>query len=267
MDIFNCFKEECIQIGTKSSDKQGLLREIAQLAKKTSSLAAITEDELFDALMARETIGSTGFENGIAIPHCRLSRVTEFIVGLIIVPDGMNFNAFDGQASNLIFFIIAPDSDRDLHIRLLSTISRTLTSKAVRKALVVTPQVAEVREVFLRHASGVVDKPATAKSIFHIALQQEEHLNDILQSLAALSADVTVIEANDIGSYLHRLPLFASFWNSEEKGYHLLIMGVLNKDLVNELVRNIDTIVGGLAENSGTMITVQDTLISVGSLN
>lgn len=267
MDIINCFKEECIQVGTRATDKQGLLREIAQLAKKSSSLDAISEDELFDALVARETIGSTGFEHGIAIPHCRLSQVTEFIVGLVIVPDGIDFNAFDGKSSKLLFFIIAPDSDRDLHIRLLSTISRTLTSKAVRKALIVTPQVSEAREIFLRHASGDIEKTATAKSIFYITLQQEEHLNDILQALAALSADVTVVEAHDIGSYLHRLPLFASFWNSEEKGYHLLIMGVLNKKLVNELVRNIDTIVGGLAENSGTMITVQDTLVSVGSLH
>ncbi len=266
MDIFNCLKEECIQVRAQSTNKEDILREIAKLAKKSSALDMISEDELLDALMEREKIGSTGFENGIAIPHCRLNKVKEFTVGLLLVPDGVDFEAYDGKPSNIIFFIIAPDSERDLHIRLLSTISRTLIDVAVRKEIISKTTPLEVQETFLRHANCDIKKTPEAQCMFNIALQKEDKLNDILQALSALSASVTVIEANDIGSYLHRLPLFSSFWNSEEKGYHILIVGVLNKKLANELVRNIDTIVGGLAENPGTMVTIQDILISAGSL-
>ena len=266
MDIFNCLKEECIQVGTSSTSKEGILREIAKLAKKSPSLKAITEDELFNALSEREKIGSTGFENGIAIPHCRLSKVSEFVVGLLVVPKGIDFGAYDGNPSTLLFFIIAPDSDRDLHIRLLSTISRTLIDKTVREEIISKATPLEVKEAFLRHAHGDIEKQAEVKCIFHIALQREDKLNDILQALSSFSANVTVIEANDIGSYLHSLPLFASFWNSEEKGFHLMIVGVINKKLANELVRNVDTIVGGLNDSPGTMVTIQDILISAGSL-
>ena len=267
MDIFDCLKEECVQVGSSSTNKDGVLRELAKLAKKSSALDAISEDDLFTALIEREKIGSTGFENGIAIPHCRLSGVSEFTVGLLIVPEGVDFSAYDGQPSKIIFVIVAPDSDRDSHIRLLSTISRTLNNADVRKEIISKTTPVEVRETFLRHASGDVAKPSEEKCIFHIALQKEDKLNDILQALSSLSASVTVVESHDIGSYLHSLPLFASFWNSEEKGFHILAVGVINKKLVNELIRNVDTIVGGLAGNPGTMVTIQEVLISAGSLN
>ena len=267
MDIFDCLKDECIKIGTESSSKEEILREIAKLAKKSSSLDKISEDELFNALSEREKIGSTGFEKGLAIPHCRLDKVSEFVVGLIVIPEGIEFCAFDGQLSKLLFFIIAPESDRDLHIRLLSTISRTLNDASVREEILSRTTPMEAREAFLRHVPDELPMPTDKKCMFQISLQNEDHMNDILQALSSLSASVTVIEGKDIGEYLHRLPLFSSFWNSEEKGFHLLIVGMIPKKLANELIRNVETIVGGIADNPGTMVTIQDTLISVGSLN
>jgi len=266
MDIFNCLKEECIQVGTEAKNKEEVLRDIAKLAKKSELLSNVSEDELFEALAEREKIGSTGFENGIAIPHCRLN-IDKFVVGLLLLPDGIDFEAYDNNSSNFLFFIIAPDSDRDQHIRLLSTISRTLNNKTSREEIITKNNPIDVRESFLRLTRDEVKEPTAPKCIYHIALQKEEKLNEILQALSTLSAEVSIIQAADLGEHLHKLPLFASFWNSDEKGYHVLIVGLINKKLANELIRNVDTIVGGLDKHPGTLVTIQDVLISSGSLN
>ena len=77
---------------------------------------------------------------------------------------------------------------------------------------------------------------------------------------------MSIIEGKGINTYLDKTPLFASFWNTEDKDFHLLATGTINKKLVNELIRSIDSITGGLEEKSTTAITVQEVLVSIGSL-
>lgn len=268
MDIFDCLIDECIQVGSSASNKKELLAEIAKLAKKSSLLESLPESAILQALTDREDTGTTGFENGLAIPHCRLKEVSEFVVGLIIVPEGIDFEAYDGKPTKIVFFIIAPEKDRDLHIRILSTISRTLATEAVRDELISKTDPIDLKETFLRYTrDDIKADETTQKSFFHIFLQHDEYINDILQVLTSLSASVAVIEAKDAGAYLHKLPLFASLWSEEQKGFHILILGTINKKLANELIRNIDTIVGGLDGKTGTLITIQDVILTRGSLH
>ena len=71
MNLADCFREECIKIGSESTDKESVLKEIAMVAKRHPGLADFSEDQVYQALLEREKIGSTGLEKGIAIPHCR----------------------------------------------------------------------------------------------------------------------------------------------------------------------------------------------------
>ncbi len=268
MSLFTNLKEECIQIGTEATNKEEILREIAQLAKKSSVLENISEDELFDKLSEREKIGSTGFENGIAIPHCRLDGISDFVVGALVIPKGVEFDALDNQKSVVLFFIIAPNNDNQTHIRTLSTLSRTYMFKGVKEELLKYNSPVEFREALLRHIpDDIVASEKDKKSQFTIVIQKEEYFEDILEILSALFANSSVIDAKDMSSHLHSLPLFSSFWNSEDKGFHKVVLGTINKKLVNELIRNIDTLIGGLEDNSGITITIQELLIATGSLN
>ena len=267
MDMFSILKQECIQVGTKSSNKTEILREVAKLAKKSSVLDNISEDSIFNALSARENIASTGFENGLAIPHCHVKEINDFVVGAIVVPEGIDFESHDGEKTDLLFFIIAPEKERDIHIRTLSTISRTLSFKGLKEELLKTTSPATFFEEFLRHIPDEVKpKGKFTKCFFNIASQDEEHFQAIIETLSSLSASVSIIEGKDINTYLDKTPLFASFWNTEDKDFHLLATGTINKKLVNELIRSIDSITGGLEEKSTTAITVQEVLVSIGSL-
>ncbi|MEA2011706.1 MAG: PTS sugar transporter subunit IIA [Verrucomicrobiota bacterium] len=268
MDIIESLTEKCIKIGSNAKNKSDILREIAKLAKKSKVLDQVSEDVLFKALSDREEIGSTGFEKGLAIPHCRLKDISEFVVGILCIPEGIDFVALDGEKTKALFFIIAPEGDRNTHVRILSTISRLYSIDKVRKEILQAGSTIELREAFLKHVpDNLKPKDIKNKCIFNIVIQNENKFDDILELLSSLAEDVSIIEAKDIGTYLYGLPVFSSFWNSEDKGFHRIATGTISKDLANELLRSIDLIAEDLEQNSGITITIQELMIASGSLN
>jgi mannitol/fructose-specific phosphotransferase system IIA component (Ntr-type) len=267
MNLFDYLKEECIEIADNISSRDEILQKIASLAKRSDALKEISEEEIFEALKKREDIGSTGFEDGIAIPHCRFDKVNTFVVGILVVPNGIDFAALDGKKSDLFFFIIGPEADRDEHVRLLSGISRTMAIKGVKKEISAKTSPVDLREAFLRHVSDRFDpKSKDEKCFFHISVQMEEKFISILEMVSATCTSISVIEANDAGRYLYSLPLFSTFWNSEEKGFHRIICGVVDKKLANELIRGIHVITDGLEDEKGVMLTISEASYCSGSL-
>ena len=102
---------EYIQTGFDKKDKASVLKAIAALAKKNPVLSTLSEDDIFKALKEREEIGSTGFGNEIAIPHCSLEGIDEFVVGMVTAPKGVQFNAIDKKKVKVFFFIITGNTD------------------------------------------------------------------------------------------------------------------------------------------------------------
>ncbi|HHH75600.1 MAG TPA: hypothetical protein ENL03_01080, partial [Phycisphaerae bacterium] len=102
MTLFTALSAECIEAGASLSDKPSALRLVAKLAKASPASEGVSEAEIFAGLEQRESLGSTGFGGGIAIPHCRLDGVADFVVGLVSIPDGVDFDAMDGLAVRLI---------------------------------------------------------------------------------------------------------------------------------------------------------------------
>lgn len=268
MNILQLLNEDYFQIGTNAQTKNEILKDVAKLAKKSPILKNITEDKIFELLSERESISSTGFENGLAIPHCKIDGLSDFVLGVIIVPEGIDFKAYDKNKSDIIFFIVAPEKERNRHIRILSTISRLLSVPSYKKEILAQQTSSGLYESLMRCIPDELSSgEQETSSLFTIMLQHQDNLNDILQAVSSLSPNVTVIEGRSLGSYLHRLPLFSSFWNSEEQESNYLITGTVNKKLANELIRNVDTIVGGLDKNPGTHVVIQDVVVSAGTLN
>lgn len=250
-----------------ATDKEAVLKDIAATAKNSPALKAFSEEQLLNALSEREKTGSTGFENGIAIPHCRMKELDEFIIGLLLVPGGVDFNAMDGKPSYVFFFIIGPENQRNEHIRILSGISRTLAIKGVAEELKAASSPENAKELFLRHVVALPEKSGQEeKSCFIIHIQEESKFAEILQAAVSLTPSVSVIEAGSPGKYLNSLPLFSTFWNNEDKEFHRVLTGLINKKLVNELLRSVNVISGGTEDKSGIMITIMDTYYTSGSL-
>ncbi|OVE77143.1 hypothetical protein BVX99_03485 [bacterium F16] len=266
MELDKSLRPECIELDVAATTKQSILETIAEVAKRSPILENISQERILQALVARENVGSTGFEDGIAIPHCRMAGLNHFVAGLITTPKGVAFDAMDDRPTHFFFFVIGPD-DRNAYVRLLSNISRVAGRADIRKKLSASTSSMGAYAILIDHSDSskaVVQNVALCS--FQIVVQCEDRFTDILQAVSALTDGVDVVETRGVGHYLHRLPIFSTFWTSEEKQFHRLILGVIPRDLVNELARGVNVAAGGLDDQPGVLLAVQDCLFCQGSL-
>jgi len=268
MKLIDVLRKECVIASAQFSSKADALRQIAQTAKKSSILKEVSDEEILAGLQERESLGSTGFGKGIAIPHCRLASVTDFVVGIITVPSGIDFEALDGEKVNLIIFIIAPEAKSNEHLKLLSAISQTLLIPGAVEEILAESSSEAVCESFLRHTHAEIDtKQQTTKVMFNVFIQDENIFRDILEKLAGIETGSLVIDnTENAGAYLAKVPLFADFWRDKPSRFSKVITVVLDKELSNETIRRIENITGNLNEYTGVMVTIQDISYAAGSL-
>jgi PTS system nitrogen regulatory IIA component len=113
----------------------GKKQAIQELAAKAAKLSGQNERVIFDTLMQREKLGSTGVGNGIAIPHGKLPKL-EKLFGLFARLDRpIDFEALDGQPVDLIFLLLAPEAAGADHLKALARVARLLRDADVVRKL------------------------------------------------------------------------------------------------------------------------------------
>lgn len=101
--------------------KKRILETTAELiAARTDNIRA---DQIYDALLAREQLGSTGLGNGIAIPHCRVQKCTRTIGCLVKLQQPVDFDAIDNKPVDLLFFLLVPEKAVEGHLEVLRTLA------------------------------------------------------------------------------------------------------------------------------------------------
>ena len=114
-----------------NSKKQAL----QELAAKAADLTGQGERAIFDVLLQREKLGSTGVGNGIAIPHGKLSKLTRLFGLFARLDRPIDFEALDGQPVDLIFLLLAPEGAGADHLKALARVARLLRDSAVAEKL------------------------------------------------------------------------------------------------------------------------------------
>ncbi len=98
-----------------------------RLLETSSELIAskvdVDADEVYDALIAREQLGSTGLGNGIAIPHCRVPKCKKTVGCLIKLSSAIDFDAIDQKPVDLLFFLLVPENTIEGHLEVLRTLA------------------------------------------------------------------------------------------------------------------------------------------------
>ena len=123
MALADLIAQNSVLPALKANSKKQLLQE---LASKASEVTGLPEREIFDVILQRERLGSTGVGNGIAIPHGKLPTL-ERIVGIFARLDQpVNFEALDDQPVDLVFLLLAPEGAGADHLKALSRIARVL---------------------------------------------------------------------------------------------------------------------------------------------
>ena len=127
MDLGNLISRDGILPLLKAKSKKQVLEE---LSLQASELTGLDKRDVFDTLLQRERLGSTGVGHGIAIPHGKISGLKQIIGLFARLDDPIDFDAIDDLPVDLVFVLLAPESAGADHLKALARISRLLREPA-----------------------------------------------------------------------------------------------------------------------------------------
>lgn len=250
-------KPECIKLRSQASSKNEVLDIIARLIHENSSELEMNVNDIVDVLKNREKLGSTGFGDGIAIPHGRFEKLQDFMVGLISLENPVDFDSIDGEPVNTVMFIAAPVLQNSAHIKLLSVLSRFLIDKKNRDMIV---SAEDEDHVYTRIVQWIkqldTSKNLHGRHLFNILVNNERALKDIVIICESLGADpVTIQVVQSPERYVMRMPLFMGLWEPNQNEHLRNVSAVLDSRLRNEFLRRISNKFGPLDKCDDLFIT------------
>ena len=145
MRITELLKKDSVSLGVRVDSKDAAINYLVDLHARVGN---ITDKAVFkEGIVKREEGGSTAIGEGIAIPHAKNKAVTKAGLAAMTVPEGVDYDSLDGQPTNLIFMIAAPEGGSDVHLEVLSRLSMLLIDEDFRKELLASKNVDEFLKV------------------------------------------------------------------------------------------------------------------------
>jgi len=140
MRLRDILSEPSIIISLKSDTKKAVLEEMVTVLHDQGMVT--DKQKMLEVLLARESLGSTGIGQGIAIPHGKSSVSKQLVAACGISKNGVDFDALDDDKVYVIFLLAAPEDQASQHLKALARVSALLKDKYFRKALMnaETPQ-------------------------------------------------------------------------------------------------------------------------------
>lgn len=132
MSITSLLAPDRIFTDADISSKKRLLEFIAQ---KAADSLFLPQNIIFNKLLERERLGSTGLGKGFAVPHARLSDITEACAYFVKLEKGINYDAVDHQAVDLIFVLFIPEASTEEHLQILASLAKIFSQSAVAERI------------------------------------------------------------------------------------------------------------------------------------
>lgn len=120
-------------------DKRSALAAVADLLATRADGKRDDATAILRALTERESLQSTGIGEGVAIPHGALAELELQVAALLIAPEGIEFDAIDGERVTILFAVIGPRRASGEHLKVLARVSRLLRSDVLRSRLLAAP--------------------------------------------------------------------------------------------------------------------------------
>ncbi len=153
MRITELLQDVTIDLGVKVSSKEEAIDHLVDLMVKGGNIS--DREEYKKGILAREATGTTGIGGGIAIPHAKNKAVTKAGLASMTVPDGVDYEAMDGEPSDVFFMIAAPAEGSDVHLEALARLSTILMDPVFKEKLLK----ATTKEEYLK----LIDEKETEK--------------------------------------------------------------------------------------------------------
>jgi len=147
MKIKDLLKEQSIElnVNTGISNKENVINKLISLMDKSGNISNI--EEYKKGVLEREKHCSTGIGGGIAIPHAKNKAVKDASLSAMVIPNGVDFDALDGEPSKLFFMIAAPENGADVHLQVLARLSTILMDEEFKNKLILAKNKKEFLDI------------------------------------------------------------------------------------------------------------------------
>lgn len=127
MHIADLLTADRVVCCAQSASKKRVLEQISGLIARGQD--TLTETQVFDSLIGRERLGSTGLGHGVAIPHGRVKDGKEAVGAFVKLQQGVDFDAVDGEPVDLLFALLVPEESTSEHLQLLAELAEMFSDK------------------------------------------------------------------------------------------------------------------------------------------
>ncbi len=149
MNVLDVLDKNLVKVPLMHTDKRAIINELVEVVAKAKGYSTQQFEQILDAVLNRESLGSTGIGNGIAIPHAKTDVVEQVVMVVGISRFPVDFDSPDGQKSRIFFLVLAPSKQASAHVELLASIARTCTSQVFRRMLEQARDNEEVVRLFM----------------------------------------------------------------------------------------------------------------------
>jgi PTS system nitrogen regulatory IIA component len=133
MKIMDILLKDAVILDIESTGKREVLAELSEGAARAEP--SLDRERLFQVLLERENLQSTGIGDGVAIPHGKMPGLAHLVASFARSQTGIDFQSIDGQPTHLFFLLVVPEHSGGQHLKALARISRFFRDAAFRKAL------------------------------------------------------------------------------------------------------------------------------------
>ncbi|CAH0527204.1 PTS IIA-like nitrogen regulatory protein PtsN [Vibrio hippocampi] len=148
MQINEVLTLDCTKSAVQCTSKKRALEIISEIAAEHTGQ---NPTELFECMLSREKVGSTGIGNGIAIPHARMQDSDKAVAVLLQCQQPVDFNSIDNRPVDLMFALLVPDAQCKEHLNTLSCMAARLNDKTVLKQLRKAQSDQELFDIIISH--------------------------------------------------------------------------------------------------------------------
>ena len=135
MGISDILSEDMVLAGVEAGNKRGLLEQLSAFVAEKEN---IDKNSIFEAILERENLGSTGYGDGVAFPHARIEGLNKVIAVFARLDKGIDYDSLDSHPVDLIAFLLSPEKSGEDHLQALAVMSRVWkdeeTCRKIREA-------------------------------------------------------------------------------------------------------------------------------------
>jgi PTS system nitrogen regulatory IIA component len=271
MNLYEILDKRSCQVDVRAKTKEDVISHLAELAVQAEAASGISPETIRTAISDRESQGSTAFGNEIAIPHARIPGMDRFLLFIMSVPRGVEFDALDKKKVKLFFVILGPPEAVNDHLKILAFVSRALSHTDLKRELLAAQSETVLFEAFLRNTQEERSEgtPTRVMKLVMVNLYVEEYLYRILELFIEEGIEgATIMESSGMGQYISNVPLFADFigFMNESKRHSKTLFAMVPEEHVEDLMDGIEDITGDLDKKQGAVVLVMDIAAYRGSM-